>query len=118
MPVHQPIAVTPLAPIGPPIINPRSVSMIGVNGWYSANQRRPTGIDAVGTNPLPRNGSSVSGIGRLLAASALPATRPSATDSQLIANAVSTSRPAAESHATGPALDRKPTSSAIPMTAA
>src|SRR5690349_17538528 len=78
--------------------------MIGVNGWYSANQRRPNGID-------------VSGIGRLLAASALPAARPSATDSQAIANAVSSSIPAAANQAIGLALDRKPTSSANASTA-
>ena len=60
--------------------------MIGVNGWYSANQRIPAGIESVGTNPLPRNGSSSSGIGMLLAASTLLVTRPSATASQISAN--------------------------------
>ena len=65
--------------------------MIGVNGWYSANQRSPAGIESVGTNPLPRNGSRISGIGRLLAVSTLLLTRPSATDSQTSAN-VTTSR--------------------------
>ena len=45
--------------------------MIGVNGWYSAKARSPAGMESVGTNPLPRNGSSTSGIGRLLAVSTL-----------------------------------------------
>ena len=63
-------------PIGVPSSSPRSVSMIGVNGWYSANQRSPAGIESVGTNPLPRNGRSTSGIGRLLAASTVLAARP------------------------------------------
>ena len=33
-----------------PSSRPRSVSMIGVNGWFSANQRSRPGIDSVGTN--------------------------------------------------------------------
>ena len=37
--------------------------MIGVKGWYSANQRRAVGIDSVGTNPLPRKGRRTNGIG-------------------------------------------------------
>ena len=90
--------------------------MIGVNGWYSANQRSPAGIESVGTNPLPRNGSSSSGIGRLLAASTLLATRPSATDSQVSANVSSDSRPVAPSHSSGRRSGRKPSSSATPMT--
>ena len=63
--------------------------MIGVNGWCSANQRSPAGIESVGTNPLPRNGSRVSTIGRLLAVSTLLLTRPSATESQLKAKVAS-----------------------------
>ena len=39
------------------------VSMIGVNGWYSENQRSPVAIAAAGTKALPRNGSSASGSG-------------------------------------------------------
>ena len=58
-------------PIGVPVRKPRKVSMNGVNGWYSANQRTAVGIEPVGTNPLPRNGSSSRGIGRLLAVSTL-----------------------------------------------
>ena len=69
--------------------------MIGVNGWCSANQRMPAGIESVGTNPLPRNGSRSSGIGRLLAVSTLLVTRPSATASQVSANVSSVSRPTA-----------------------
>src|SRR5665647_2059523 len=47
----------------------RMVSMNGVNGWYCANHCNPTGIDSVGTKPLPRKGSSMSNSGRLLAVS-------------------------------------------------
>ena len=74
-----------------PVSSPRSVSMIGVNGWYSANQRSPVGIESAGTKPLPRNGRNTSGMGRLLAASTLLVTRPSATESQVSANATTAS---------------------------
>ena len=77
--------------------------MIGLNGWLSANQRRAAGIDSVGTNPLPRNGSSTSRSGRLLAVSGLLAASPKATDSQVNASVASTRRPAAASHSIGPA---------------
>jgi hypothetical protein len=63
--------------------------MIGVKGWMSATKRRGSGIEAVGTKPLPKNGRSISGIGRLLAASTLLLTRPSATETQVRASAVS-----------------------------
>ena len=39
--------------------------MIGVNGWYSANQRRTSGNEPVGTKPLPSNGSTIGNRGRL-----------------------------------------------------
>ena len=71
-----------------PSSRPRSVSIIGVNGWYSANHRTAVGIDSVGTKPLPRNGSRISGIGRLLAPSTVLDARPRATDSQVIANVI------------------------------
>ena len=74
--------------------------MNGVNGWYSANQRTPAGIESVGTKPLPRNGSRISGIGRLLAVSTLLADQPSATASQVSAKVISASRPSAASHST------------------
>ena len=62
--------------------------MKAVNGWFSANQRSPAGIQFVGTNPLPRNGSRSRGWGRLLALSTLLATMPSATESQVRAKVV------------------------------
>ena len=34
-------------PIPVPVSSPRTVSVIGVNGWYSANCRSPAGIEAV-----------------------------------------------------------------------
>ena len=61
--------------------------MIGVNGWCSANQASPVGIESVGTKALDRNGSRISGIGALLAASTLPLASPSATHSQVTAQA-------------------------------
>ena len=57
MATDHPIASHPLLPIGVPRSSPRSVSMIGVKGWFSANHRSAAGIDSVGTKPLPRNGS-------------------------------------------------------------
>ena len=72
----------------------------------------------MGTNPLPRNGSRSSGIGRLLAASTLLVTRPSATDSQISANVSSASRPIAPSQSSTPAVGLKPSASATPMTTA
>jgi hypothetical protein len=54
-----------------------------VKGSYSENRRIPVGTESVGTNPLPRKGSGISGMGRLLAASTLLVTIPSATASQI-----------------------------------
>jgi hypothetical protein len=88
--------------------------MNGVNGWYSANQLTPAGIDSVGTNPLPRNGRRTRNIGVLLAVSTLLAASPSATDSQVIAKVIIARSPMAASHSSGPAVGRKPTSRATP----
>ena len=46
MPAHQAVAMAALLPIGVPRRRPRTVSMIGVKGWYSANQRSAVGIEA------------------------------------------------------------------------
>jgi hypothetical protein len=92
--------------------------MIGVNGWYSANHRSPAGSESVGTNPLPKKGSSVSGMGRLLAPSTVFVTRPIATASHTRANATAARNPAAASHSTAVASGRKPTSTATPRTTA
>ena len=64
-----------------------------MNGWYSANQRTPTGIESVGTKPLPRNGRRTRGIGVLLAVSTLSASTPSATVSHVMARARSSTMP-------------------------
>src|ERR1700760_1641574 len=95
-------------PIPVPSRRPRSVSVIGVNGWYSANQRKPTGSELVGTKPLPRKGSRIRNIGELLAVSPLLAARPSPTVSQGKASDTSTSRAAAASHSSGGAGGREP----------
>ena len=39
-------------PVWVPVSSPRTVWVTGVNGWYSANWRSPSGIVLVGTNPL------------------------------------------------------------------
>jgi hypothetical protein len=86
MPMLQATARMALLPMGVPISSPRSVTMTGVKGWYSANQRSKVGIESVGTNPLPKNGRSTKGTGRLLAVSTLSVDMPSATVSQVRAN--------------------------------
>src|SRR6266542_7117546 len=103
MKAHQATANRARLPIGVPMSSPRSVSITGVNGWFSANQRSPTGIESGGTKPLPRNGRRISGMGRLLALSTLLPTRPSATDSQEIARVTIRSTPAAAIHSMRPA---------------
>jgi hypothetical protein len=90
--------------------------MTGVNGWYSANQRSAAGMESVGTNPLPRKGSSISGMGVLLAVSTLPALMPSATPSQISAKAKTAIIPSAAIHPPTPATGRSPTSSATQAT--
>src|SRR5215469_294806 len=92
--------------------------MIGVNGWYSANHRSPGAIDWAGTNALPRNGRNIRGMGRLLAFSGVLATRPSATDSQVSANATTTTRPTTASHPARLADGRKPSATATQVTTA
>ena len=84
--------------------------MIGVKGWFSANQRIAAGIESVGTNPLPRKGSRIRGIGRLLAVSTFLETSPSATASQITAKVTIVSRPIAATHSSGPAVGPNPMS--------
>src|SRR5918997_2672613 len=118
MAAHQAMLMIALLPIGVPIRSPRIVSMTGVKGWYSANQRSAVGIESVGTNALPKNGSRIRGMGMLLAVSTLSLTRPSATVSQVIAQETIASTPMAATHSRGPAVGRQPTSSATPVTTA
>src|SRR5215213_6195990 len=73
---------------------------------------------SVGTNPLPRNGSRIRGMGRLLAVSTLLVLRPNATVSQVIAQETIASTPIAAIHSRAPAVGRNPTSSATPTTTA
>src|SRR2546421_11872739 len=89
MPAHHAAARTALFPIGVPSSSPRTVSVTGLTGSYRANHRRPAGIDAVGTKPLLRNGSSIRNIGRLLAGSTLSLTRAGATEKQASAELAS-----------------------------
>src|SRR4029077_11504644 len=118
IPAHQATAMIALWPIGVPRSSPRTVSVTGVKGWYSANQRTPAGIESVGTKPLPRNGSSSRNIGRLLAVSTLLLTRPRATDSQTSAKLIIAMTPIAATHSAKVAVGRNPMGAAIRMTTA
>src|SRR6516165_11025597 len=111
------MAMAALCPIGPPTSRPRTVSITGVNGWYSANQRIAVGIEDVSTKPLPRNARMISGVGALLADSTVLAARPRATDSQVRAKVNRTRMAAAASQFAAVAVERKPVSSATAVTA-
>src|SRR4051794_23748437 len=102
--------------MGVPINSPRRVSLIGVNGWYSANQRTAPGSESVGTNPLPSIGRNVNGNGMLLADSGLRAVSPIPADSHVNARINTNSKPTAANHSTGPAVGRNPIASANPTT--
>src|ERR1700754_3261381 len=108
MPVHQAVAMAALLPMGVPRRRPRMVSMIGVKGWYSANQRRAVGMESVGTKPLPRKGSRTRGIGALLAAWGVGEWCQGRTDSEVMATGNGVSSPAAPSHSVTVAFGRKP----------
>src|SRR5512132_1065613 len=41
------VSTTALSPMAVPSSSPRRVSITGVNGWYSANQRSPVGRESV-----------------------------------------------------------------------
>ena len=56
MPTHQPTAHHAESPIGVPMSSDRSVSMIGVIGWFSAIHCSQSGIVSTGTNALERYG--------------------------------------------------------------
>ena len=77
----------PLLPIGVPSRRPRTVSMIGVKGWFWANQLTPSGIVFVGTKALLRKGRRTRKIGRLLAVSTSRGHMPRATENQEMARA-------------------------------
>src|SRR5215469_11593054 len=110
-------AMTALLPMGAPVSRPRTVLITGVNGWYSANQRMAVGIVLVSTKPLPRNARMMSGVGALLADSAVLAARPRATDSQVKAKANRTRMAAAASQSVALVEERKPVSTATAVTA-
>ncbi len=82
------------------------MSMMGVNGWCSANQRTAVGMVSTGTNPLPRNGRSSRIMGVLLAVSTLRALSPMATHSQLRAIPSRTNRPSSASQSSASASGR------------
>ena len=89
------------------------VSMIGVNGWFSANQLRPSGIESVGTKPLleeRQEDQEHRQVARGL--DALRGPCPGRRTATMMASAASASRPAAASHSAGPVVGRKPMSTA------
>src|SRR2546421_12577742 len=108
MPAHHAAARTALFPIGVPSSSPRTVSVTGLTGSYRANHRRPAGIDAVGTKPLLRNGSSIRNIGRVLAVSTLLLTSPRGAEDQASAKLASARRPRAAGRGRGVAGGREP----------
>src|SRR6266705_2485354 len=104
-PAHQAMARTALLPIGVPSNSPRSVSMTGVKGWYSANQRTPTGIESGLTNALLVNGSrSWKMRERLLAPAGVLPTRPNTTPIHVSAKVNNATTPSALIQATGPVV--------------
>src|SRR5207245_11365019 len=98
--------------------NPRSDSLIGLQGCYSANCRKPCPILAAGTIALLTNGSRISGTTVRPADSGVFAAIPSATVSQAATKAVAAMIPIAPSHSSGLAGDRNPSAKAIPIMAA
>jgi hypothetical protein len=61
------IAMITVPASGTPASRPRSASIIGVKGWHSANNRRPTGMDLLHRLCLdtPKRGRpSTAGFGR------------------------------------------------------
>jgi hypothetical protein len=114
MPTLHAMEAIAWSPMATPLSSPRTVSATGVNGWYSANWRRPIGMVAMDTKPLLRNSSSNRIIGVLLAVSTLFAANPSATASQISAKANRASIPIAASHSNGPALEWNPRPKATP----
>src|SRR5579875_1368385 len=75
--------ITRLPSIGVPNSSPRTVSMTGEKGWYSANQRIPAGIESGQTNALLVNASNWNIRARLFAPAGVLPTRPNATPIQV-----------------------------------
>jgi hypothetical protein len=66
MATHQTTAMVALSPMAVPSSSPRTVSMTGVKGWYSASQRSPVGIESMasgGNEKLPESGCPAGGGG-------------------------------------------------------
>src|SRR5580700_5543958 len=105
---HHPMATIHVVPIGVAVKRPRSVLMMGVNGWFSANQRTPAGIEAVGTKALLMKGRNCGISDRLFAPAGVLAVRPKPIASQVRASVNPVKSPAAASHSSGLALERKP----------
>jgi hypothetical protein len=118
MPTHQAMATMASPPSGVPLSSPRTVSMIGVNGWYSANSRRPGPILSAGTIALLKNGSMTSGTEAMPAVSGDFAASPRATVSHPAAKLSSTMMPSTPSQSRKLADGLKPSAKATPTRAA
>src|SRR6202158_2890045 len=112
MPTHQarPIQIPP--PPGCCSNRALSVLTIEVTGWFSAKARTGPGIEAVGTNAELTNGRKMSGYEKPTAPSVDFADSPAITAIQVSASVNSTRMPATASHASTPAEERKPITSA------
>jgi hypothetical protein len=106
-PTHHATARIALFPKGVPS-NPRSVSMMGVKGWYWANQRIPTGIDSVLTKALLMNGSKTKIRARRLAPAGVLPTSPNTTLIHETAKINSAMRLSASIQLTGLVVGTKP----------
>src|SRR6476646_4152378 len=102
--MHQAVAMYALLPIGVPSSSPRIVSIIEVNGWFSANQRTPAGIVSGGTKPLLMKGPNCRRSVELLAPATDFADIPNAIASQVRASVSRVMNPKNASHWAGPAL--------------
>src|SRR6202022_4602055 len=112
MPTHQARAIQISPPTGCCSNKALIVLTIEVTGWCSAKARTGPGIEAVGTNAELTNGRKMIGYEKAPAPSVDFADSPAITAIQVSASVNRTRMPAAASHASNPADERKPMRSA------
>src|SRR6478609_5785105 len=113
---HQPRAIQMSVPTGCCVNRSRIALTIEVTGWFSAKARTGPGIVSVGTNAELMNGRRMSGYANAPAPSAVVAVRPGMTASQVSASVNRMRMAATASHASTPAGDRKPMTTATATT--
>src|SRR5690348_14387617 len=116
MPTHQARAIQIWPPTGCCANKSLIELTIAVTGWFSAKARTGPGIEAVGTNAELMNGRKMSGYAKAAAPSTDFAVRPGMTASHVNARVNRRTIPATASHASAPADERKPMSSATSTT--